>query len=139
MSTSSNAWTKPEIVPAWFGAEPGVWTMDFCAATNASAQIGAYTIFMTSGQWWCPDCLSFDKHVLMSDEWNQYIQKSGSYLTLVDFPFRDGTRGFTWLWDTNYVETVATNLTMESAAREVVRRYQIEDDYAAPDAKTQTI
>ena len=133
------AWQRPEIAPEWIGARPGVWTMDLTAATNAAAATGHYTVFMTSGQWWCPDCTSFDAHVLSAPAWTQYVQEQGYYLAMVDYPYRDGVKGWTWLWDTNYVETVATNLTMESAAEEVVRRYQIEDFYSAPGAKKQTI
>lgn len=80
---------KPsEICPAWSGAEPGVWTQDYAAATNAAAQTGKPVIVMTTGMWWCPHCQALESKVLSQDAWAEFVGETGAYLVSLDFPYR---------------------------------------------------
>ena len=123
------------IRPAWSGAEPCVWTMDYTNALSSAAAAGRYTIMMYSGMWWCPHCQALEEKVLTTEAWSEYAASDGMYLTVLDFPNRAGTGYWCWLWETNYVE--AAGLTMDEAKAEVTRRYMVQDSYAAPNAAMQ--
>ncbi len=80
---------KPSgICPAWSGAEPGVWTQDYAAATNAAAQAGKPVIVMTTGMWWCPHCQALERKVLSQKAWADFVGDIGAYLVALDFPYR---------------------------------------------------
>lgn len=80
---------QPEIRPAWSGAELGVWTQDYAAATNAAAQTGKPVIVVTSGMWWCPYCQPLEAKVFVQKAWTDFIDEiGGAYLVVLDFPYR---------------------------------------------------
>jgi len=133
--TSSAAVKKPSICPAWSGAEPGAWTMDYETALANAQNDGVYTLMYYSGLWWCPHCQALEETALSTQAWADYVQANGFYETVLDFPNRAGTGNWCWLWETNYVE--AAGLTMDAAKAEVESRYMVQDSYSVPGATRQ--
>lgn len=129
---------KPSaIVPRWQGAAPGEWTMDYVTATNAAAQAGKYTLQLVSGMWWCPHCQALEEGVLTTEAWSNYVASAGHYLSVLDFPYRDGTSQNCWLWDAGYC--AAAGLTTDEGRAEVDRRYMVQDAWSTPGAQRQTV
>ena len=126
---------EPSIRPAWSGAEPGVWTMDYETALAKAKEAGVYTLMYYSGLWWCPHCQALEEKALTTEAWADFVAANGFYETVLDFPNRAGTGYWCWLWETNYV--AETGLSMDEAKAEIEHRYAVQDSYAAPGAVRQ--
>ncbi len=150
---------QPEIRPAWSGAELGVWTQDYAAATNAAAQTGKPVIVVTSGMWWCPYCQPLEAKVFVQKAWTDFIDEiGGAYLVVLDFPYR-GTVSATeshktadfdertkrpgwgfrcWLYDEEY--RAENGLSVDDAFRLIEERnYALQNALGLPSAQTVTI
>ncbi|MBQ9432453.1 MAG: hypothetical protein IJU44_12980 [Kiritimatiellae bacterium] len=126
---------KPSsIVPEWSGAAQGVWTMDYESALANAKTHNKWTVMLYSGMWWCPHCQPLESIVLESDEWKSFVWEHGFFLTVLDFPYRDGASNFCWLWDADYLANAG--LTAEEGQREIEKRYMVQDSYAVPTAAT---
>jgi len=131
---------KPSaIVPEWTGAAPGVWTQDYEAALAAAQTDGKYAIVLFSGMWWCPHCQALEDNVLSTDAWRQYVEANGFYLSVIDFPYRDGYSNFCWLWDADYLADKCGGMTLEEGTNTVYRRYAVQDSFSVPGAQEQTV
>ena len=127
---------KSKIKPQWSGAKAGVWTMDHEAALANAAAAGKYTLMLYSGMWWCPHCQNLEENVLVKSDWKKYVKDCGYYLTVLDFPYRDGRSNWCWLWDESYRKSA--KLTAEEATEEIIRMYAVQDAYALEGAQRQT-
>lgn len=118
---------RPDLVPEWSGARPGVWTMDYeSALANAQAE-GKYTLMTFMGAWWCPHCQPLERFVYAKDEFKAYVAEKGYYLTMLDFPFRDGVSEWCWLWDPEYRAANIPGWTDEDVTRELIKRFEFQD------------
>ena len=127
---------KSKIKPQWSGAKAGVWTMDHESALANAAAEGKYTLMLYSGMWWCPHCQNLEENVLVKPDWKKYVKDCGYYLTVLDFPYRDGRSNWCWLWDESYRKSA--KLTAEEATEEIIRMYAVQDAYALEGAQRQT-
>ena len=89
--------------PKWIGEgsiAPGVWTMDYAAATNAvkayntdaaNVEKGskAYTLLLFSGSLWCPDCTNNEKYITDSADFKAWATNAANPIACVavDLPF----------------------------------------------------
>ena len=126
-----------EIVPRWSGANPGEWTFDYQnALANAKAE-GRYTLMLFSAMWWCPHCQPLEKNVLVKDAFKAYVQENGFYLTVLDFPYRDGVSNWCWLWDPDYRQAAGIgDWTAEEVSNELIKRLQFQDSWTKGGAET---
>ena len=67
------------------GAKPGLWTMDFDAATKLAAEKKLPMILNFTGSDWCGWCKLMDKQVFAEEEWKKYAAENVILVTL-DFP-----------------------------------------------------
>jgi len=131
---------KPSaIVPEWTGAEPGVWTMDYVAATNAAAASDRWTLMQFTGMWWCPHCQALEEGVLTTPAWSNWVDRVGTYLVAMDYPYRDGYSNFCWLWDEDYRQTKCGGMSAVEGTNTVYRRYAVQDALSTPGAQRQTV
>lgn len=96
--------------PYWIGEKTidelgfGEWTMDLDVATNKVAQTvanggKAYTLVMSAGPLWCPDCFGFEEDVLSKQAFSDWAKANNVALVLIDQP-RWGLPGPSLLsWD----------------------------------------
>ena len=131
----SGAVEKPSIEPRWSGAQVAEWTMDYTSALKAAKTGGNWSIMYYTGSWWCPWCQAFETKVLESDAWKSYAEGRGFYEIELDYPARNGTGRFCWLWDEDFLAKNGLNATKATAA--LKDRYALQDKYALPDAKKQ--
>lgn len=126
-----------EIVPRWSGANPGEWTFDYQNALASAKAEGKYTLMLFSAMWWCPHCQPLEKNVLVTDEFNAYVRERGFYLTVLDYPYRDGVSNWCWLWDPGYREANGIGgWTVEDVSDELIRRLQFQDSWSKTSAET---
>ncbi|MCL1920918.1 MAG: hypothetical protein FWG50_07550 [Kiritimatiellaeota bacterium] len=125
---------EPGIRPRWSGAEVGAWTMDYNAAFDAAAtnENCRGVVMYYSGLWWCPYCRALEQKVLWYNDgdnaWNDYAASNSLYLISMDYPSRAGNSRWCWLWDDGY--TAEAGLTGQEAEDEILRRYQVQSQYA---------
>ena len=126
-----------EIVPQWSGAVPGEWTFDYQnALSNAKAE-GRYTLMLFSAMWWCPHCQPLEKNVLVTDAFRAYVQENGFYLTVLDFPYRDGVSNWCWLWDPDYRQAAGIGeWTPQDVSDELIARFAFQDSWTKGGAVT---
>lgn len=126
-----------EIVPRWSGANPGEWTFDYQnALANAKAE-GRYTLMLFSAMWWCPHCQPLEKNVLVTDAFRAYVQENGFYLTVLDFPYRDGVSNWCWLWDPDYRQAAGIGeWTPQDVSDELIARFAFQDSWTKGGAVT---
>ena len=67
------------------GAEPGAWTQDYVAATNAAATDGKPVLLDFTGSDWCGWCMLMENKVFTTQEWEDWAS-SNIYLVTLDFP-----------------------------------------------------
>ena len=67
------------------GAELGVWTQDYAAATNAAATDGKPVFLDFAGSDWCGWCMLMEKKVFSKQEWKDWAA-TNIYLVTLDFP-----------------------------------------------------
>jgi len=67
------------------GAEIGVWTMDFDAASKLAAEKKVPMMLNFTGSDWCGWCKLMDKNVFAEAEWKKYAAENVVLVTL-DFP-----------------------------------------------------
>ena len=67
------------------GAELGVWTQDYAAATNAAATSGKPVFLDFTGSDWCGWCMLMENKVFCTQEWEDWAA-SNLYLVTLDFP-----------------------------------------------------
>lgn len=67
------------------GAEIGVWTMDFDAASKLAAEKKVPMMLNFTGSDWCGWCKLMDKNVFAEEEWKKFAAESVVLVTL-DFP-----------------------------------------------------
>ena len=96
--------------PYWIGEKTvdelgfGEWTMDLDVATNKVAKTiadggKAYTLVMSAGPLWCPDCFGFEEDVLSKKAFTDWAKANNVALVLIDQP-RWGLPGPSLLsWD----------------------------------------
>ena len=77
--------TADEPAIAITGAELGVWTQDYAAATNAAATDGKPVFLDFTGSDWCGWCMLMENKVFCSQEWEDWAA-SNIYLVTLDFP-----------------------------------------------------
>lgn len=119
-----------EIVPQWSGAVPGEWTFDYKTALDSANKDGKYTLLLFSAMWWCPHCQPLEKYVLVQPEFQEYVQRNGFYLTVLDFPYRNGVSNWCWLWDPDYREAAGIgSWTPEQVSNELIERFQFQDSW----------
>ena len=140
--------------PRWSGARVGEWTMDYKSAFAQAKDEGRNVLVFTTGSWWCPHCEAFEEKVLMSSEWNEYIQDGGFYLVMLDFPYRgqvtddqlwkskypeygDGWGFQCWLYDEDYL--AENGLTKEQGLDAIMERYRVQKELALESASPVTI
>ena len=70
------------------GAEPGVWTQDYAAATNAAKTSGKPVMLNFTGSDWCYWCKLMDGQVFSKQEWKDWAAGK-VYLVTLDFPSDD--------------------------------------------------
>ena len=70
------------------GAEPGVWTPDDVAATNAAKTSGKPVMLNFTGSDWCGWCMLMDRQVFSKQEWKDWAAGK-IYLVTLDFPSDD--------------------------------------------------
>lgn len=126
-----------EIVPQWSGAVPGEWTFDYQnALSNAKAE-GKYTLMLFSAMWWCPHCQPLEENVLVKDEFKAYVAEQGFYLTVLDFPYRDGVSNWCWLWDPDYRQSAGIGeWTPQDVSDELITRFAFQDSWTKGGAVT---
>ena len=128
---------RPDLVPQWSGAEPGVWTQDYESALAAAKADRKYTLMVFMGTWWCPHCQPLEEYVFASPEFQAYVAAEGYYLTLLDFPYRDGVSEWTWLWDPEYrTANGIGDWTPQQIAEEYIRRFEFQDSMSRGGALT---
>lgn len=127
----SNYDVRPsEIVPRWSGAVPGEWTFDYSNALACAKGEGRYTLMLFSAMWWCPHCQPLEQNVLVKDEFRAYVQERGFYLTVLDYPYRDGVSNWCWLWDPSYREAAGIGgWTPTEVSDELIRRLEFQDSW----------
>ena len=69
----------------FFGAELGVWTQDYAAATNAAATDGKPVFLDFTGSDWCGWCMLMENKVFCTQEWQDWAA-TNIYLVTLDFP-----------------------------------------------------
>ena len=74
----------PSSIP-FTGAELGVWTQDYAAATNAAATDGKPVLLDFTGSDWCGWCMLMENKVFTTQEWEDWAS-SNIYLVTLDFP-----------------------------------------------------
>ena len=67
------------------GAELGVWTQDYVAATNAAATDGKPVFLDFTGSDWCGWCMLMEDKVFSTDAWKAWAA-TNLYLVTLDFP-----------------------------------------------------
>jgi len=67
------------------GAEIGVWTQDYAAATNAAAADGKPVFLNFTGSDWCGWCMLMENKVFLTQEWEEWAA-TNLYLVTLDFP-----------------------------------------------------
>ena len=67
------------------GAELGVWTQDYAAATNAAATDGKPVLLDFTGSDWCGWCMLMENKVFCTQEWEDWAA-TNIYLVAIDFP-----------------------------------------------------
>jgi len=134
-AASMAATEKPAVEPRWSGAQVAEWTMDYASALKAAKAGGNWSIMYYTGSWWCPWCQAFETKVLESDAWQAYAAGRGFYEIELDYPARNGTGRFCWLWDEDYLAKNGLNATKATAALKDF--YAQQDKYALPDARKQ--
>ena len=67
------------------GAELGVWTQDYAAATNAAAASGKPVFLDFTGSDWCGWCMLMENKVFSTDAWKAWAA-TNLYLVTLDFP-----------------------------------------------------
>ena len=67
------------------GAELGVWTQDYAAATNAAATDGKPVLLDFTGSDWCGWCMLMEEKVFSKPEWKEWAA-TNVYLVTLDFP-----------------------------------------------------
>ena len=67
------------------GAELGVWTQDYAAATNAAAASGKPVFLDFTGSDWCGWCMLMEDKVFSTDTWKGWAA-TNLYLVTLDFP-----------------------------------------------------
>jgi protein disulfide-isomerase len=77
--------TADEPVVPFTGAELGVWTQDYVAATNAAATDGKPVLLDFTGSDWCGWCMLMENKVFCTQEWEDWAA-SNIYLVTLDFP-----------------------------------------------------
>ena len=82
--------TADEPAIALSGAEPGAWTQDYAAATNAAASSGKPVFLDFTGSDWCGWCMLMENKVFLTQEWEDWAA-TNLYLVTLDFP-RDKTK-----------------------------------------------
>ena len=126
---------KPTIVPRWSGAAIAEWTMDYTTALKSAKSGGNWSIMLYTGSWWCPWCQPLEAKVFDTEAWQAYASARGFYEIEMDYPYRDGTGRFCWLWDEDFL--AKNSLTEKKATDALKDRYAQQDKYALPDAKKQ--
>lgn len=122
------------IVPRWSGAQPGEWTMDYNAALTSAKAEERYTLMLFSGMWWCPHCQALEERVLSTQEFQDYVATEGYYLTVLDFPYRDGISNWCWMWDPEYV--AKTGMNAEQISDEIISRFEFQNSMTKGGAVT---
>ena len=69
----------------FYGAELGVWTQDYAAATNAAATDGKPVFLDFTGSDWCGWCMLMENKVFCTQEWQDWAA-TNIYLVTLDFP-----------------------------------------------------
>ena len=77
-----------ESAAALKGAEPGLWTQDYAAATNAARTSGKPVMLNFTGSDWCGWCMLMDRQVFSQKEWKDWAAGK-IYLVKLDFPNDD--------------------------------------------------
>lgn len=126
---------KPTIVPRWSGAAIAEWTMDYGAALKQAKAEGKWSLMLYTGSWWCPWCQPLEAKVFDTDAWKDYAAEKGYYEIEMDYPRRNGTEYWCWLWDEDYL--AKNSLTAAKATAALKDRYAVQDKYALPDAQKQ--
>ena len=80
-----SAATALATYPKAKGAEPGVWTQDYEAATQLAAEKGLPIILNFTGSDWCPYCQIMESRVFNSPKWKSWA-KDNIVCVFVDFP-----------------------------------------------------
>ena len=126
-----------EIVPRWSGAVPGEWTFDYSTALASAKSERRYTLMLFSAMWWCPHCQPLEKNVLVTDAFKVYVQERGFYLTVLDYPYRDGVSNWCWLWDPDYrAANGIGGWTAEDVSNELIKRLQFQDAWSKSSIET---
>ena len=131
---------KPSaIVPTWSGTNPGEWSFNYEGVLAKAKAEGKYTLLLFSGMWWCPHCQALEKNVLNTDGFRQYVAEQGYYLSVVDFPYRDGHSNWCWLWDPAYrAANGIGDWTPEQVADELIKRFEFQNLMHSPNGITTT-
>lgn len=126
---------RPSIEPRWSGASVAEWTMDYATALKAAKSGGNWSIMYYTGSWWCPWCQPLEAKVFDTEAWQAYASARGFYEIEMDYPYRNGTGQFCWLWDEGFL--AKNNLTEKKATDALKTLYAQQDKYALPDARKQ--
>ncbi|MDD2599077.1 MAG: thioredoxin family protein [Kiritimatiellae bacterium] len=132
-----NYMTRPLVEPRYAGAQPNEWTMDYDAALAYAQENDLNTVVMFNGAWWCPYCKSLEEKVLISDEWQAYIDANPVMLVMLDFQIRaiynlprDDPRNRCFLWDEQFL--TANGITEAEGDARLAYNHQLEQQYCVP-------
>lgn len=116
------------LVPKWSEVKVGEWTFNYEGALAKAKEEGRYTLLLFAGQWWCPHCQALERDVLLTAGFKKYVTERGYYLSVLDFPYRDGHSMWTWLWDPAYrMANGIGDWTPQQIAEEYVKRFEFQD------------